>query len=608
MSINPALLIAAPMLQDYLVDNATGLPLANGTITLYQDTSRTTFKNWYYQSGSPGSYTYITLPNPMTLSAVGTIVDGNGNDTIPFYYPFSETDNQTPQTYYIVVTNSNGQQQFTRQNFPFEPSVPSGVEFPTLDNYLANNVFYRNIGSINVSTPANTITLNGITNYYSTLAPSQHDGFSMPDIIFLKNITGATDNITFTKFVPGDASGQVLTNDITPEYYLNFNCSASMAGETLKCVQIPISLHIKTLESVSASIVIHAQNVSGNTNNSLTLAINQFLGTGVTSPAPITIQTLVINNAWTKYVIPFVFPSAANLILGTGGDDALYLQIGLPLSVTCNINFTKPQIYLSDEVPTNSFNTYDEIDTIINSPRTGDYRTSINRFYYFGWVPMDDGTIGNSTSNANSRANTDAWPLFNLIWTQFNGSVGLQALAPMYTSTGTPTAYGANAYADWSANNQISLTRSLGRALVGTAANLPVSQVFLTSHVSSNTILTVASSAQFYTGVPVQLVNTGGALPTGFFTGITYYAIRATSTTIQIAQTAELAIAGTPLTFSADGSGTNTIFVPDYMIGQFLGEPFGRTGSTGYPGVVTIGSASLNTQSAITYANVFMKL
>ena len=91
MPINVDLLIAAPVLQDYLTDK-DGTPMAGGTITCYQDNSRTTLKNWYYQSGTPGNYTYIRLPNPLTLSAAGTICDINGVDTIPFFYPYSELD------------------------------------------------------------------------------------------------------------------------------------------------------------------------------------------------------------------------------------------------------------------------------------------------------------------------------------------------------------------------------------------------------------------------------------------------------------------------------------------------------------------------------------
>lgn len=183
MAINTNLLIASPTLQDALIDDATGLPLAAGVITLYHDNNRTSLKNWYYQSGSPGAYTYITLPNPLTLSSVGTIVDNNGNDTIPFFYPVSETDNVTPDPYYITVVNSNGQNQFVRQNFPFvatEGTPETTIE--TLDNYVVNGTFWRNIGTAsftNGGTSYPTFVFNGTTFYYQTLAPSNHDGFSL---------------------------------------------------------------------------------------------------------------------------------------------------------------------------------------------------------------------------------------------------------------------------------------------------------------------------------------------------------------------------------------------------------------------------------------------
>lgn len=450
MAINPALLIAAPMLQDYFVNNADGTPLSAGVITCYQDNSRTTLKNWYYQSGTPGNYTYIPLDNPMTLSAVGTIVDVNGNDTIPFFYPYDEDDDATVEPYYITVVNSNGQQQFVRQNFPFVPQQAVSSEVPIFNNLIANNVFYHNIGSLNATNVTNAI-----------VAPSQHDGFyasTSTDIRFIKSTTGATDTITFTAF---GLNNDPFLPEPTPEYYLNFNCSAAQPGETTKAFQIPISLHIKTLESVTGSLTIWAQNVSGNVNNTLSLSILQYLGSGAISSSPLTsIGNITLNNAWTKYMINFTFPSGQGLTVSTAGNDALYLNIGMPLSLTCNINFTKPSIFLSDTIPTNEFQTYDQIDTIINSPRTGDVRVSLNSFAPFGWVLMNDGTIGNASSNATSRANIDTWNLFYLLW----NSVGA-SYAPMFNSSGSPVSYGVSAIADWNANNQISLVKQLGRAI-----------------------------------------------------------------------------------------------------------------------------------------------
>lgn len=452
MPINVDLLIAAPILQDYLTDK-DGTPMAGGTITCYQDNSRTTLKNWYYQSGTPGNYTYIRLPNPLTLSAAGTICDINGVDTIPFFYPYSELDEAVVEPYYITIVNYAQTNQITRANFPFLPPAgnnpTSGNSF---DNYIINNEFWRNIGTMS------------LTNVLSqVVAPSQHDGFNMPDITFVKNITGGIDTVTFTKFPL--TTTPILTGDITPEYYLNHTCSNTPTGETQKGYYFPISLHVNTLASVPFTATIQGENVggTGTGQNVINLYVYQFTGTGTTSPPPILIGSISLTTAWQKYEFTSVFPSTAGLTLGAGQDDALYLLVQMPLNMNCSINFCKPSIYLSETVPTNNFKTYDQIDSIINSPRTGDIRTSLNNFSPWGWVPANDGTIGSPSSGATTRANSDTWPLYNLIWNNVSNTY-----APV---TG---GRGVGAYSDFNANKPLQLTLTLSRVLgsVGPGAGL----------------------------------------------------------------------------------------------------------------------------------------
>ena len=84
-----------------------------------------------------------------------------------------------------------------------------------------------------------------------------------------------------------------------------------------------------------------------------------------------------------------------------------------------------------------------------------------------GWVMMNDGTIGDGFSAANTRANPDTWALFNHLW-------HYTADAPwctMYAAgTFTPTGRGASAIADFNAHRHISLPKILGRALVAAGA------------------------------------------------------------------------------------------------------------------------------------------
>lgn len=558
MPINPNLLISAPMLQDYLVDKSTGFPLAGGIISLYNDNARTFYKNWYYQTGLPGNYTYIPLDNPLTLSSVGTIQDPNGNDVIPFYYPYDETNENVSQPYYITVysTNSDGNPsalQFTRENFPFLPVRSSSSNTPTLRNYIINNVYWHNCGSVNLTNVTNMV-----------VAASQHEGYvGNGDIRFIKDVTGGNDSIQFLPMpttIPIDLP--------TPEFYLNLACTAGN-GELEKCIQYPVSLHISTLQNIAATFVFYAQNVSGNTNNTLTIAVYQYLGTGATSqPAPIIESTVTLSNLWERYAVQFTFPDASQFTsppaIGAGGDDALFIRIRYPLGVAFAINHTKPQLYLSQTVPDNDFDTYDQIASITASPRTGDYKFSTNNFIGYDWIPCTGGTIGNSSSNA-SYANKYSWPLYSYLWNLFNGTMinGLLFLN-ILNSDDTQGSYGLSAIADFNANKQISLTKSLGYVMAGgSVLNTPQ-----TVTRSSNN-LTASSFSTYFTGIPI-LFTTTGTLPGGLSTNTIYFCIFVNMTTIQVATTFANALAGTNITLTSNGTGIHTVNTT--MAGTYFGE------------------------------------
>lgn len=637
MAINTALLIAAPMLQDFLIDK-DGLPMANGTITCYQDNSRTTLKNWYYQTGTPGNYTYIALPNPLTLSAAGTICDINGVDTIPFYYPYDENDENISQPYYITIVNEAETNQITRANFPFNRLASNSLLGDlNVNNYIVNNVFWRNIGAVTLtSTPSGPQEI--------VVAPSQHDGFQFPDIQFFKNNNTATDVITFTKFLASDTP--TLTGDITPEYYLNHKCTVAGTSELYKYYLFPISLHLLTLsaENNTYTFTIQAQVVSG--GNSITLALIQDPGTAFSFVTSAFAPTQLTAN-WVKYEMTSILPSTASIPLSQAGNDAVYLQISMPLTATFEINFTKPSFYLVNGSPTNDFATYDQIDTIINSPRTGDIRTSINSWYYFGWVPMNDGTIGNASSNATTRANIDTWPLFNLIWTlasAYDSGSNFNPVAQMYTSSMTPTAtnYGSSAYADWIANNQLALTKAMGRVFTGT---VPLAAVLAATWIQSvaitnsggNILATVTSTANYFIGQPIAFTAT--TPPGNIVANAIYYVTNITATTFQVATTYANALAGTPVVMYSSGgtavlvdlnvSGSST---GQYMHTQLVAELAAHTHTytlpntptnvvlpntpTSFVSAVTPGtltsstgsSAPFNIVQPTTFYNVYIKL
>jgi hypothetical protein len=601
MPINPDLLIAAPMLQDAFVDK-DGTPMSNGVVTCYQDNSRTTLKNWYYQSGTPGNYTYIPLPNPLTLSAAGTICDINGVDTIPFFYPYSELDETVSQPYFITIVNQFGTNQITRANFPFNRAAGGGnvTEIENVQNLIVNNGFWRNlqpnyINSLSLTSIAlNTLAVDGSVSV--VVAPSQHDGYTMSDILFLKNNTTGTDELTFTPF-PASTSPVIVQGGVTyttPEYYINHTCSAVGTGETEKCYQFPIALHLNNLANIPYSVSIQAQSVSG--ANVIQLNILQYAGSGVSSPNPMLIggTTITLDTDWTNYTLTDIFPSIVGLTLSQGEDDAFYLQVQMPFNAACSINFTKPAIYLTtNALPVNDFQTYDEVNSIISSPRTGDVRMAQNSFYNFGWLPMNNGLFGLTNPGTNVsyvRANADTWPLFNLLWTAgkiYDSGSNFNPMFQMFSNTAgtiTPTNYGTTAYGDFVAtlpSLALSLPYSMGRVMMGTvplSALLPGVSGFTgykiavtASNGSPNLVFTYAPASVFniFQGAPIVFT---GTLPNAIVANAVYFVITipGSTTTFNIATTFANALAGTAIAYNSTSGTGITAFL--YPAGNIEGE------------------------------------
>lgn len=607
---NVNLLIAAPMLQDLLVDK-DGTPMAAGTITCYHDNSRTTLKNWYYQTGAPGSYTYTALPNPLTLSAAGTISDLNGVDTIPFFYPYGEVNDTVKDPYYITIVNFDQTNQITRENFPFvAPSSGTASTVNAFTNLITNNGFWRNIQPNTVNSTPISVNLNTILSlatganlYNAKVAPSQHDGFRYHDTQFFKNNLNATDTATFLPFPLNNTQPIVNVTANVPEYYLNHQSNANgTSGETTKYYQFPIALHVNSLANVPFTFSIQGQDKgSGGTGtNVITISILQDTGTGTTSPVPFVIGSITLNSSWTQYTFTDIFPPTSGLTLGAGADDALYLLVEIPINVTCDINFTKPSIYLTTNiVPTYDYQTYDSVNAIISSPRAGDVRITTNPFYssanqwLYGWVPMNDGVIGlnammvvsTTTQVGYVRANADTWQLFNLLWglaQPFDSGSNFNSICQMYSNTGTAlvaTNFGSTAYADFSANKALQLTKMFGRTIMGGIPHTALQPFYqlqsvgvVASNSGGNILFTPTSIVGFWQGLPLYvLISTGGSFPSNISPNAIYYVTNISGSTFQLSTTYAGAIAGTGLV-PWGGSGGSNVSVNFNYPGSTVGE------------------------------------
>jgi len=440
-----------------IIDNFSKLP--NGAaIYTYRSLDPSTFKPAFQDSA--GNIPY------------GQPIVGFGNGTMPPIFWEFDPNNPT-DTYYIRVYDSAdpNTQQFLWDFNGLSGGGGSGggtvVTAFDIQNLVINGIFYRNIGN-QAGTPSLPTLL--------TIAPSANAGFvgdsansggsPAPDIIFAKNNTTSSDQLNFVNFTP--LGIHALANDVTPVQYLNYQCTGAGSGETYKYIQFPISQGVQNLSSQPVTVKIYARCNSG--DPTLTLTWRQFYGSGGASSAdqlvPVT-GPITLTNTWSVFMFNSLVPDATGKTLGTCGNDGLFLQVGFPLSPsTTNIDFVKPAIYLGSVAPAIDYQTNDMIDSIMDTARTGDIRITLNSFL-LGWVAMNDGTIGDTSSGA-TRANIDTFPLFSLIWNTFNGS---QTLAPMFTSGGVPVAYGADAVTDFTAHRRLSLTKAAGRVMAGVSGS-----------------------------------------------------------------------------------------------------------------------------------------
>lgn len=351
MAINFELLIAAPMLQDLLVDKSTGEPMSAGIINLYQDNNRIVRKNWYYQtniSGIQGQYTYLPLDNPLTLSLAGTIQDLNGNDVIPFYYPYDENDQTVDQAYYITVFNAANVPQFTRENFPFNPNQSNETNDQSLINLIPNGQFlsHNNLPALPPSVEVNqvqngaqqvAVATEGSTVLIENTSVIVAQGASVGWYFIKPQGSTDTDFIEFTQILQEPAN---LTGN--PRYAINLSCTDASGNDTFKELRI----RFNNVNHFASTIQPYTFSLTGMNNNPgvLNLAVNyiKYFGVGGSSPVQVEFDTYsLLEGEFNLFsTTPVIFGNNDLYTIGTGNDDYIEISISLPSTTTFNIEIT----------------------------------------------------------------------------------------------------------------------------------------------------------------------------------------------------------------------------------------------------------------------------
>jgi len=132
--------------------------------------------------------------------------------------------------------------------------------------------------------------------------------------------------------------------------------------------------------------------------------------------------------------------------------------------------------------------------------QTGDVKATYKTTADVGWVMMDDGTIGDATSGATTRANADTSALFVLLWTNTAD-----------TDCPVSSGRGGSAAADFAAHKTIALPKTKGRAVARSGAGSGLTSRALGSKIGDENLqahthvyTSVAFATNYAVGVDVQ--------------------------------------------------------------------------------------------------------
>lgn len=479
--------LLAPIPKWVLINNE-GTVAGGGKLYTYRSLNKVQQKTVYQDPGGT-----IPWTNPILFDLNG--VQG------PFYWETNSSD--LDDTYYLEAYDSNDNLLWTLDDY-FPPGSGGGGNVTTyvpLLNYITNSVFVDHIPD-----QAGPLSTNLV------VAPSNHKGFTPaennpisatpygvvgPDIRFCKNSAGtpATDNLTFPLFPLASAP---LTGDVTPVDYVRYQCTNSPVGETFKYFQFPITQKVKNLSNQEMTFQIWAAVAA--TPVTINVYVMQYFGSGTAASAPVRdlVSSFTLTTTWTPYVDTIIIPDVAGKSLGTPGlqtdDDALYIQVEMPLNAPCDVFFTKPALYLGDIDPSADYQTYDQIDAVNLTPRTGDIRTTLSTTAPSGWAVMSDTSIGNVGSGATNLAQAYTYQLYKTLW---DGVA--DAWAPVSGGRG------ATATADFLAGKTLTLPRSLGRAMANYGSGSGLTPRALGEYVGNETISIAAMPAHTHPGSTVGI-------------------------------------------------------------------------------------------------------
>lgn len=281
MAINTSLLTIAPALQQFFVNKDTGLPLAGGKVYFYVDNSRSTLQPVYGISGSPPSYIYAPLSNPVVLDQYGKFPE------VIYYYPYDA--DEALSLYYIKVYDSTGTiLQNTYEAYPNIVATEGPSNSVTVDNnYIPNGQFaYHNLVGGGTNTISSALT---------PLAPGGHYFKRPSDSVALQT----------AEFV---AIPNSTTNPpANPRYYLKITQSGTILGANDYVIRFTnVNRFASATQKYTISFSARAEGAS---SLDLDFRLYKYYGTGGSGHTDLDVHTFTLTSTFAKYPYAFVFGS-----------------------------------------------------------------------------------------------------------------------------------------------------------------------------------------------------------------------------------------------------------------------------------------------------------
>jgi hypothetical protein len=310
------LYVPLTLINEYFVDKDTGLPLAAGTLSFYRDTARSTPKPVYQLVLVGADYQYVALPNPVTLSSVGTAMDSGGNNVAIYAYPFFEnpaTGELTLDLYYLECESFSGAEQFIREAIPAltngnSPAGSQGQNFNQLSNPQFSEYLLQDAPTV--------LTLSGSLAVFPIA----------PDWEF---VAGGTGTVTIER-VP------VSGNEAIPTYpaaYITLTISAGVISPYLR-QRLYFNSGIWSGQFLSGSVVAQV----GVGSNALAMNYND--ASGVTSD--VNIFSAAVGSTWASYGGSVQIGNSSDTL--SGNDAYVDITIDLPTSNTTSITSIQVQV------------------------------------------------------------------------------------------------------------------------------------------------------------------------------------------------------------------------------------------------------------------------